>query len=226
MTLKPRMSTAPKKIAASEKAARPSLRDHNKAVRRDNIVKAATRLFGRGSYDAVQMDDVAKAAAIGKPALYRYFPSKEELFLEVSDVAMRELEQALADVAKVDRPAREALAHMIELLVDALRSHFAALRLLSGEHPVLAGRWRQLFRDRRKSINSCIAGILRRGAVAGEFRPMNPDLVPAMIIGMIRGAVMDAPDTPPDRLVEAAITLILSGVQVGQGTAGGRLRRG
>ena len=85
-------------------------RERNKASRRAAILAAATKLFGRGSYDVVQMDDVARAAGIGKPALYRYFPSKEELFLEVSDRALGELAQSLEKVVEAGLDAERALS--------------------------------------------------------------------------------------------------------------------
>ncbi|MBX9845682.1 MAG: TetR/AcrR family transcriptional regulator [Xanthobacteraceae bacterium] len=200
-------------MSTGEKAAAGlSRREQNKAERRDVILAAAARLFGRGSYDKVQMDDVAVAAGIGKPALYRYFPSKEDLFLEVSDRALGELQHALGEVERLGLPPEKMLARMVELLVDALRQHFASLRLLSGEHPVLADRWRVLFRGRRRAINASLADVLRRGAAAGEFRAVDPVIAPGMIIGMIRGAVMEAPDIPNKRLAEAAIPLVLGGV--------------
>jgi AcrR family transcriptional regulator len=201
------MSTLPQSPLTS------SRRELNKAARREAIVKAATTLFGRGSYATVQMDDVAKAAAIGKPALYRYFSSKEELFLEVSDRALRRLEQRLVELnARGLRPGK-TLARMVELLVEALRQHFASLRLLTGEHPVLANRWRLLFRNRRRAINATLSEVLRRGVTEGEFRPLDATIAPGMIIGMIRGAVMEAPGTPTKRIAAAAIPLVLGGVQ-------------
>jgi AcrR family transcriptional regulator len=190
-----------------------SRRDRNKAERREDIVAAASKLFGRGSYAKVQMDDVAKAADIGKPALYRYFTSKEELFLEVSDRALGELQKMLDSVNGMDLSSEAKLTRMVEVLVDALRQHFASLRLLSGEHPVLADRWRILFRNRRRAINATLADVLRKGAAAGEFRAVDEAIAPGMIIGMIRGAVMEAPDIPGQRLSEAAAPLVLRGVR-------------
>jgi AcrR family transcriptional regulator len=202
-------------MSTSRKSFNPnSRREQSKSARREKIVKAATRLFGRSSYAAVQMDDVARAAAIGKPALYRYFPSKEELFLEVSDRALRQLERDLIEASNEGLPPGKTLARMVELLVVALRQHFAALRLLTGEHPVLAGRWRLLFRDRRRVINAILSKVLRRGAKEGEFRPLDATIAPGMIIGMIRGAVMEAPDTPTNQIAASAVPFVLGGVQL------------
>ena len=81
--------------SSGRKPAEVAPRERKKAETRARIVAEATKLFGGATYDAVQMSDVAAAAGIGKPSLYRYFPSKDELFLEIFDAALGELETAL-----------------------------------------------------------------------------------------------------------------------------------
>lgn len=201
-------------MSTSTKTRKPaSRRDAKKAVRREAILAAAANLFGRNSYDAVQMDDVAKAADIGKPALYRYFPSKEDLFLEVSDDALLALERALHDLGRAGRQPDETLHRMIALLAQVLPRHLASLRLLSGEHPILAARWRLLFRKRRQAINAALAAVLRKGAASGVFQSTDASMTPAMIIGMIRGAVMENPDISVKHLTALAVHLTLNGVR-------------
>ena len=68
--------------------------------RRQKILAAAADLFGASSYDTVQMRDVAARAEVGKPTLYRYFPSKEELFLEVFKSGLDRLDSEVAVVRK------------------------------------------------------------------------------------------------------------------------------
>ncbi len=58
--------------------------------RHERIVGAATVCFGRWGYVRTRMEDIAKEAGIARPALYRYFPGKEALLLEV---IVRHIEQ-------------------------------------------------------------------------------------------------------------------------------------
>src|SRR5919198_1904523 len=51
------------------------------AKRRELIVEAAGRLFGERGYDGARLDDVAAAAGVTKPVLYRHFDSKRDLYL-------------------------------------------------------------------------------------------------------------------------------------------------
>jgi AcrR family transcriptional regulator len=50
-------------------------------ARRELIERAALRLFGRDGYAATRLDEVAKAAGVTKPMVYRHFGSKKDLYL-------------------------------------------------------------------------------------------------------------------------------------------------
>jgi AcrR family transcriptional regulator len=51
--------------------------------RRDRILRAATELLEQREYERIQIRDVAHAADVALGTLYRYFPSKEQLFAHV-----------------------------------------------------------------------------------------------------------------------------------------------
>jgi AcrR family transcriptional regulator len=58
-------------------------RTPNQQARRARIVAAATELLEARDYDRIQIRDVAEAAGVALDTLYRYFPSKEQLYANV-----------------------------------------------------------------------------------------------------------------------------------------------
>ena len=61
--------------------------------RRHLILQSAQAVFAANSYAKVGTADLAKAAGISEPALYRYFPSKKDLFIStIKDSGTRLLE--------------------------------------------------------------------------------------------------------------------------------------
>jgi len=56
---------------------------HQKARRREEILAAAKRLFAKGSYDEVSLNGIARESGMSKPNIYRYFSSREEIFLHI-----------------------------------------------------------------------------------------------------------------------------------------------
>src|SRR5262245_30890123 len=89
--------------------------------RREEILDVAARLFARHGYSETDTQVIADALQVGKGTIYRYFPSKQELFLAAVDRVMHKLrEQIDAEVAGID----DALAR-IERAVHAYLHFFA-----------------------------------------------------------------------------------------------------
>ncbi len=73
-------------------------------VRRAQILEVAQDLFARQGYHHVSMDDIADHAEVSKPVLYRHFPSKLDLYLDVVDHRAEALVTAI-DTALATDPA-------------------------------------------------------------------------------------------------------------------------
>jgi len=52
------------------------------ASRRENLIGAATRLFGSRGFHEVSLDDIGAAAGIAGPSVYKHFSSKGEILFE------------------------------------------------------------------------------------------------------------------------------------------------
>src|ERR1700679_2127810 len=50
---------------------------------RERLVMTALRLFGEKGYESTSVDDVLKAAKANSGSLYHFFPTKQDLLLEV-----------------------------------------------------------------------------------------------------------------------------------------------
>ncbi len=177
--------------------------------RRQKILSAATDLFGANPYDSVQMRDVAALAEVGKPTLYRYFPSKEELFLEVFKSGLDRLDAEVAAILKDrDQPGR-SLERLLQALLNALGGQVAALRMLTDDQSAVMRRWRNEFRRRRRPFVEAARTILEQGIASGEFRPVDLETVPSMLIGIVRGGLIGMDRVPRDRFAAAMIDLVM-----------------
>jgi len=52
-------------------------------TKRPHIIRAATTLFAKRGVDATSMREIAEAAGVREAAIYRHFPSKEELSRDI-----------------------------------------------------------------------------------------------------------------------------------------------
>src|SRR5436190_16781130 len=78
------------------------------ARRREEILEAAVGLFAEHGYPETDMQILADTLGVGKGTLYRYFPSKQELFLAAVDRVMLKLREAVdASIVGVDDPLEQ-----------------------------------------------------------------------------------------------------------------------
>src|SRR6185312_7149866 len=58
-------------------------RSRLKSDRRSQLLAAAERLIAENGYLAVRLEDIGAAAGVTGPAIYRHFPNKEALLVEL-----------------------------------------------------------------------------------------------------------------------------------------------
>lgn len=93
-------------------------RSQLKSDRRVRLLAAAERLFAERGFLAVRLEDIGAAAGVSGPAIYRHFPNKESLLVELlTGISARLLTGARDVTARHCDPAT-ALAGLIDFHLD------------------------------------------------------------------------------------------------------------
>ncbi|AZO55576.1 MAG: TetR/AcrR family transcriptional regulator [Mesorhizobium sp.] len=168
------------------------------------IREAAVSLIARYGYQAMSMRQLAAEVGVQAAALYRYFPTKEELLFTL----MREHMQGLREAWEHSRPARADPARQLAAYV---RNHIAfhierrhathvsnmELRSLSPDRLTQILRMRTAYEKELRSI-------LRDGAEAGIFSVEDTGLTAMALIQMMTGVIVWF--RPGERLSIAEVT--------------------
>ncbi len=82
--------------------------------RRADILRVATRIFAERGYKVADMQAVADAAGVGKGTVYRYFPTKETLFVETLKYNLDRLKDDIRKArSKTEDPLEQLKAAMV-----------------------------------------------------------------------------------------------------------------
>jgi AcrR family transcriptional regulator len=148
------------------------LRARKKARTRDAIAEAAISLFLARGFDQVSVADVAAAAEVSKPTLFRYFATKEDLvlhrFADHNGEAARVVRDRQAGISPVTALHRHFLAGLDRYEpVTGLNDQPAvvAFHRLVFDTPSLAGRLTQYMLEDEEAL----AGALGPG-IQGRLR--------------------------------------------------------
>lgn len=192
------------------------------ADKRDEILTAAVAEFAHRDFHEVLMDDVATRAGVGKGTLYRYFPTKEELFLAA---VLRELSESHSEPLSTfneDAPLAIVLERTVSRMVAYFQGKEELLTLLLRYEHRLPPADAAAMRKRRTEVLDAIAAALERERADGRLRDVDTRLAAEMLFGMVRTTVLYRREHPGDLAQTARdiVALFLDGVVLPGSEAG------
>jgi len=150
---------------------------------RERLLNAAVELLEEGGYAAASVAAITERGGVAAGALYRHFPSKAELFVEVFRTMAEDALNHLREASSVPGTAADKLDAIVREFTSRSLSQ-PRLAWALGYEPVdplvdaerLA--YRQTYRER-------LAELLRRGIEVGELPAQDAELTAASLIGAI-----------------------------------------
>ena len=88
--------------------------------RRADVLRCAVAEFARTGYQGTSTENVARAAGISQPYLFKMFPTKKALFIALIEQGFGRVRQGFVDAAG-DATGEEALARMGDRYAELLR---------------------------------------------------------------------------------------------------------
>jgi AcrR family transcriptional regulator len=90
---------------------------------REKIVREAYQVFLKKGYDGTKMEDIAANLGVTKPAIYRYFRTKDELFfVSLAEHVMKEFQETI-EISFESNNLSEAGDSFFDALLEANRKY-------------------------------------------------------------------------------------------------------
>ena len=152
---------------------------------RSKIMVAAEELFAARGYAGTSVRDIASAAGVNGAMIHYYFGNKEGLYHSILETAASEVRSLLKEAAGDDQPTRERLTRFIHAYATYIFGHPNLARIIHRE--MLAGgkHLKQVVQKQLGKNYAMLREIIREGVRRGELRPVDVDLTPLSLIGMI-----------------------------------------
>jgi AcrR family transcriptional regulator len=157
---------------------------------RKKIIDAAYQLFMSGGYHGTTMEGIASALGVTKPALYQYFPGKEELFAAVAERGRQELKGILERSYRNHdiRGGSEALFDALSVFATQFYGMFSEMLLLAPRNP----RIRQILVEDLRGDMQVIEQFIARQQEAGFIDSgHDPHRLAVACYAMINGLLLD-----------------------------------
>lgn len=182
----------------------------------ERILENARELFFRYGFTKVTTDEIAAAAGVSKKTIYKYYQSKEALFVEVVGRTIEEFAGRMDEVMddeEMEFPER--LRKLVELRAGMLSS--IGQPLVHDVQRNFPNLWKQVEERRRTGHEASFGRLVREGVERGVFRS---DIDPAMLEMVYTSAITGVVN--PDNLsrmpytageaTDAVMAIVFTGV--------------
>jgi AcrR family transcriptional regulator len=163
----------------------PGLRERKKQLTKERLIGAALRLFKERGYEGATVEAIAEQAEVSVTTFFRYFDSKEDVFLEGHRAIIDRVEAAIRE-----RPSGvSVIAAFRETIVEILRAQPDLEIRDEPQHKDLDAvpELRERIREHEEQIRGAIAD-----AYAEQLGVRADDMRPRLLAGAILSAVDSA----------------------------------
>jgi AcrR family transcriptional regulator len=200
-------SEAPRRTAR-----RPRYRKVARPVREQQILAVAGRMFATRGYQATSMEEIADGVGVSKPMLYRYFGSKDGLYLaclhHVAGGLLSRLEEAELEVddtvASRIHPLR-AVFEALEPQRDAWRLLYDVTKPATGPIPAASAGYQE------RTAELAASGSERFLRARGIHSSLDASALTAVWMGVVNSLVtwwLDHPEESAEAMIERCYRLL------------------
>ncbi|MBD3920445.1 TetR/AcrR family transcriptional regulator [Paenibacillus sp. PR3] len=165
--------------------------------RREQIKRAALRIFAEKGLASTKMSMIADEAGISHGLTYRYFRSKEEIFVLLVEEAIEEAAEALRNIGQLPgTPLEQVRAFALRLLDEGHRHYFMLVQHAHKSEDVPPKAKEAVQRYSPQSTVELLIPIFIRGQEAGQFAEGDPCRRMILFLSILTGLMLQDSKLP------------------------------
>jgi AcrR family transcriptional regulator len=185
--------------------------------RREQLIEVATRIFAKWGYNAATTAEIAEAAGVTEPILYRHFNNKQDMFVAITRAMSEQTLERWQELIARSASSTEKIRTIARQFPNHIRASEDAYHVIHGalatsrDRKVLA-----VIKEHYSEIERFFCKIITEGQKAGEFaKDLDPHIPAWQLINTGIGYAMIALNLQQfDHFsVEDAIEHILRGLK-------------
>lgn len=184
--------------------------------KRQAILDASIEVFADQGFGGADVDFIAERAGVGKGTVYRYFGSKQELFLATANAGMQMLEASILEAVEGLEDPVEVIRRSGEAYGEFFRKHARFVEILILERAEFRGSIPDTHLVYRAKNRGILDEIIKRGIRDGIFRKVDVREATNAFANLLYGTVVtgciEGNSGKLGRAVEQAIDIYVHGI--------------
>ncbi len=149
------------------------------------IYRTAARMIFEKGFDAISMNEIAKALDLTKPGLYYHVKGKKQLLFSIMDFAMDMLDTNVVEPAEKVTDPEQRLRLIIRQHARLLTHEAGALAILIDEDAGLSDDQREEIVRRKRVYFDLLRRTLDELKKQGRLRPVDSTVAAFSLLGMV-----------------------------------------
>lgn len=183
------------------------------------ILNSAAVAFAEHGYDGTGVAEICRRAEVSKGAFYHHFSSKQDLFLELLEHWLSELDGQLTELRTARTPVPDKLLSMTEMIRQVFQAAHDQL-------PIFLEFWSQAAHDPAvweatiapyQRYRAFFAQMIKSGIAEGTLYPVDPDttarVIVSLAVGLILQGLLDTEGADWGRVGEQGMQMLLEGIE-------------
>jgi AcrR family transcriptional regulator len=165
---------------------------HIRDTRRDAILAAARRVFARNGQAATRTSDIAVEARISQGLMYHYFKTKEDLFTEIVEAALRETAALTTGAAGAPGPAWPRLNDLCEQMLAGVLEYpeYPLVILQAFTSEAVPANARSAIQAYGQQTFEALVALVSQGQAEGSVVSGNPIELTVAFTACIQGVAL------------------------------------
>ena len=196
----------------------------DKEEKRNQIIKAATKIFIKKGFFGTTISEIAKEADIGKGTIYEYFKSKDDIIFSTFSLYINNIRKKIEKIIESKLNPKEKLEKAITLFVESMNKEADKLVKLMFDFWSIAVKEKQIGKSFLIEINNfykqyraMFSEILIQGIKNGYFKKyINPHqqaiIITCMLDGILTQYVMGNSCIKYQETIKSFISTIFKGI--------------
>ena len=157
--------------------------------RKEQILDAALNVIVKNGYHQSRMDDIVSTSGLSKGAIYWYYKSKKDVYLDLVNHWVNRYSNSLMELPQKDTSSSKQLKNMFNIFFEQFENDPVVFKALL-EFWSLAGRDDDFNKKLEKVTHNFIQyleTIIQKGVKSGELKNVNPKITAMSIMVVIEG---------------------------------------
>jgi len=158
-------------------------------MKKNNIIKAATRFFASQGYDGTTTKAISDKARVTEPLLYYHFSGKDEIYTSILDSIFSDYFSQLEVLKKETKTQFEKIESLFLIHFTLVKKMPNEMALILSPRPAKLNDPENIYakntKQHKKWLKSYIGDSLKKGIDSNEFNPVKIKETTSIIIMML-----------------------------------------